>query len=113
MRTTLQFLRPCLRSRCRPSSIHLRVHNATNIKQSRRIHVGNFENLVSLEQLSGLIGSRKESYPRILASKSVISCQNFVEKYEHLERGESVDGKCFTVHGMFACVKPADNGLCL
>lgn len=111
MRATLQFLRPCLRSRCRPRCGLLRVHHVTGIQQ-RQNHVDSFESGTSQEQLSELNGSSKEDYPRILVSKSSVSCQDFVNKYDHLKKGETVDGNYLTIRGMFLCLKPPDLGLC-
>lgn len=113
MRATLHFLRLCLRSRCRPLSVHLRIPDATGIQQKRQSHVGSVRNGISQEQLDKLNGLGKEAYPRILVSKSGISCQDFVNQYEQLERGETVESKYFTVRGMFVCLKPAGLGLCL
>lgn len=110
MRATLHFLRPCLRSRYRPLSVSVRFHDI--IKQ-RQNHVGSFENAVSQKQLSELNGSSTEAYPRILASESGINCQDFVNKYAHLQRGETVVSKYFTIRGMLIYEKASDLGLCL
>lgn len=118
MRAILHLLRPCLRSRCRPLSVLLPFHNATGIQQRRHIQQRRQNHVVSIEngiyqELSELNGSSKEAYPRILASESGISCLDFVNKYEDIKRGETIDSKCITIRGMFVWLKPPDLGLCL
>lgn len=103
MRATLHFLRPCLRSRCRPLSVNLRFHEAIGIQWRRQNHVASFEDSTSQKQLSELSSLNNEAYPRILASEIGISCQDFVNNYEHLERSETINSKCFIVRGMFVC----------
>ncbi|MCJ1469987.1 hypothetical protein MMC07_008632 [Pseudocyphellaria aurata] len=95
MRATLHFLRPCLRSRYRPLFVRFRL---LDIKQ-RQTHVGSVENAVSQKKLSELNGSSTAAYPRILPSESAISCHDFVNQYRHLQRGETVDNKYFTIRG--------------
>lgn len=104
MRATVPFLRPCSRSRCRPLSVRPRFYGATGIQQRRQNSAGPFEKHKSRKWPSRLNDLSGNIYPRILASESVISCQDFVENYAHLGRGDRLISEHLTIRGMVVCL---------
>lgn len=107
MSTALQFLRPCLRARLpgpsfTAASAHLTSFKAAHALQ-RRNHIESATDGEPKEHLVGLVNSSRKDYPRIVASKNVISCQEFVKQYQHLRQGQVVGAEDIIVRGMSCC----------
>ena len=108
MSVFLQFLRPCLLTRCRTpciaiASAHLRFYNITHslwTEQKQRAKA--IENHESLAQSDEPTTLEKFSYPRIVASQ-IVGLEYFKKTYGYLKSGETVNDLSLTICGIFEC----------
>ena len=101
------YLRPCsrsLRSRRRTQWIGL-LSTQIRCYASTTYHIQSHESPCTVsadaqQRWNELRGSKGSLYPRAPASDHITSCQDFLTRYEKLDRNETVDGTDVVVCGM-------------
>lgn len=108
MSVFLQFLRPCLLTRCRTpciavASAHLRFYNITHSLWIEQKQIATaIETHESHAQLDEPTTLEKFTYPRIDASQ-IVGLEYFKKTYAYLKSGETVNDLSLTICGIFDC----------
>lgn len=108
MSVFLQFLRPCLLTRCRTpciavASAHLRFYSITSSLRTKQKQIAKaIETHESHAQSDELTTLGEFTYPRIVASQ-IVGLEYFRKTYGYLKSGETVNDLSVTICGIFEC----------